>query len=69
MSDSGLLGFDSVQVCCLTVPFQRNVMPLSSGITELGPGRDSCIHVKNQSRITGVLPAMKASIVITNNAL
>jgi len=44
-------------------------MPLSSGITELGPGRDSCIHIKNQSRITAVVPAMKASIVITNNVL
>jgi hypothetical protein len=44
-------------------------MPLSSGITELGPGTDSCIHVTNQSRITGVVSAMKASIVITKNVL
>jgi hypothetical protein len=44
-------------------------MPVSSGITELGPGRDSCIHVKNQSRITGAVNAIKASIVITNNVL
>jgi len=44
-------------------------MPLSSGITELGPGRDSCIHIKNQSRITGVESAMKAFTVITNNVL
>jgi len=44
-------------------------MPLSTGIIELGPGRDSCIHVKNQSRLTEVVPAIKASIVITNNVL
>jgi len=44
-------------------------MPLSSGIPELGPGRDSCIHVKNQSRIKAAVPAMKASIVVTNNVL
>ena len=44
-------------------------MPLSSGITELGPGTDSRIHVKNQSRITGIIPAMKVSTFITNNVL